>query len=187
LIGICFGLTFMLGMLMSGRRCSNCSAAGGNVLEQAVPICRFFFGGAVLPWLMIPWRGFCRGTGNMKLPSLMILSSAVCQIVLGGTLGLGPRPGPQFGMRGVARRLVIAYSISISVIGGIRFGTGGVVPKIRASYQARDVRRHPEIGRRLLLLAAAVGAHHQASSRICWRVSAPRSCRLRHRRPVDSC
>ena len=38
----------------------------------------------------------------MKLPSLMVLGSAVCQIILGGALGLGLRPVPQFGMRGVA-------------------------------------------------------------------------------------
>ena len=68
--------------------------------------------------------GILRGTGNMKLPSLMILSSAVCQIILGGTLGLGLGPIPQFGMRGVAAGSLIAYSISISVM--------GVVPVFRA-------------------------------------------------------
>ena len=77
---------------------------------------QIFFGGAVLPWLMNTLAGILRGTGNMKLPSLMILSSAVCQIILGGTLGLGFGPIPQFGMRGVAAGSLIAYSISISVM-----------------------------------------------------------------------
>jgi Na+-driven multidrug efflux pump len=73
-----------------------------------------------------------RGTGNMKLPSLMILCSAVCQIVLGGTLGLGLGPIPQFGMRGVASGSLIAYLISISVMGWYLFsGRGRVIPKIR--------------------------------------------------------
>ena len=45
----------------------------------------------------------------MKLPSLMMLSSAICQIILGGTLGLGLGPIPQFGMRGVAAGSLIAY------------------------------------------------------------------------------
>ena len=53
--------------------------------------------------------GILRGTGNMKLPSLMMLSSAVCQIILGGTLGLGLGPIPQFGMRGVAAGSLTAY------------------------------------------------------------------------------
>src|SRR5260370_24217321 len=76
--------------------------------------------------------GVLRGTGNMKLPSLMILSSAICQIILGGTLGLGLGPIPQFGMRGVAAGSLIAYSISISVMAWYLFsGRARVIPKIR--------------------------------------------------------
>src|SRR5260221_9066586 len=76
--------------------------------------------------------GVLRGTGNMKLPSLMILSSAICQIILGGTLGLGLGPIPQFGMRGVAAGSLIAYSISITVMAWYLFsGRARVVPKIR--------------------------------------------------------
>ena len=76
--------------------------------------------------------GILRGTGNMKLPSLMMLSSAVCQIILGGTLGLGLGPIPQFGMRGVAAGSLTAYLISISVMSWYLFsGRARVVPKIR--------------------------------------------------------
>ena len=76
--------------------------------------------------------GILRGTGNMKLPSLLMLSSAICQIVLGGTLGLGFGPIPSFGMRGVAAGSLIAYLISISVMGWYLFsGRARVVPKIR--------------------------------------------------------
>src|SRR6202044_3053422 len=93
---------------------------------------QIFFGGAVLPWLMNTMAGVLRGTGNMKLPSLMILSSAVCQIILGGTLGLGLGPIPQFGMRGVASGSLIAYAISITVMGWYLFsGRARVFPKIR--------------------------------------------------------
>jgi Na+-driven multidrug efflux pump len=76
--------------------------------------------------------GVLRGTGNMKLPSTMILSSAIWQIILGGTLGLGLGPIPQFGMRGVAAGSLIAYSISIAVMGWYLFsGRARVVPKLR--------------------------------------------------------
>jgi Na+-driven multidrug efflux pump len=68
----------------------------------------------------------------MKLPSLMILSSAAWQIVLGGTLGLGLGPIPQFGMRGVAAGSLIAYSISISVMAWYLFsGRARVTPSVR--------------------------------------------------------
>jgi O-antigen/teichoic acid export membrane protein len=52
----------------------------------------------------------------MKLPSLMVLGSAVCQIILGGTLGLGLGPIPQFGMRGVAAGSLIAFTISTAIM-----------------------------------------------------------------------
>jgi len=75
--------------------------------------------------------GVLRGTGNMKLPSLLILNSAVWQIVLGGTLGLGLGPVPQLGMRGVAAGALIAYSMNICVMGWYLFsGRARVVPKL---------------------------------------------------------
>jgi len=132
LIGICFGLTFMLGMLIFGPSLLTLLGGRGNVLAQAIAYVQIFFGGAVLPWLMNTMAGVLRGTGNMKVPSLMILNSAICQIILGGTLGLGLGPIPSFGMRGVAAGSLIAYSISISVMAWYLFsGRARVVPKIR--------------------------------------------------------
>jgi MATE family, multidrug efflux pump len=132
LIGICFGLTFMLGMLIFGPSLLELLGGRGKVLANAIGYAHIFFGGAVVPWLMNSMAGILRGTGNMKLPSLMILSSAVFQIILGGTLGLGLGPIPQFGMRGVAAGSLIAYLISISVMGWYLFsGRARVVPKIR--------------------------------------------------------
>src|SRR5215210_3102485 len=113
LIGICFGLTFMLIMLVFGPRLLEVLGGRGNVLVYAIGYVQIFFGGAVVPWLMI-------------------LCSAVCQIILGGTLGLGLGPIPQFGMRGVASGSLIAYLISLSVMGWYLFsGRGRVIPKIR--------------------------------------------------------
>src|SRR5881398_753220 len=132
LIGLCFGLTFMLGMLIFGPALLELLGGRGNVLTQAVAYTQIFFGGAVVPWLMNTMAGVLRGTGNMKLPSLMMLSSAVCQIILGGTLGLGLGPIPQFSMRGVAAGSLIAYLISIAVMGWYLFsGRARVIPRIR--------------------------------------------------------
>ena len=132
LIGICFGLTFMLVMLIFGPALLALLGGRGTVLANAVGYAQIFFGGAVLPWLMNCMAGVLRGTGNMKLPSAMILSSAVFQIILGGTLGLGLGPIPPFGMRGVAAGSLIAYLISISVMGWYLFsGRARVVPRIK--------------------------------------------------------
>jgi putative MATE family efflux protein len=116
LIGLTFGLTFTLLMLTFGPALLQLLGGRGNVLAQATGYTRIFFGGVAIAWLMNTLGGILRGTGNMKLPSLMVLGSALCQILLGGTLGLGLGPVPQFGMRGVAAGSLIAYSISLSVM-----------------------------------------------------------------------
>jgi putative MATE family efflux protein len=131
LIGLCFGLGFMLFMLLLGPSLLALLGGRGNVLAQAVSYVQIFFGGAVVPWLMNTLAGILRGTGNMKLPSAMILSSAICQVILGGALGLGFGPIPQFGMRGVAAGSLIAYLVSISVMGWYLFsGRARVMPRI---------------------------------------------------------
>ena len=109
LIGICFGLAFMLGMLIFGPALLELLGGRGSVLANAIGYSQVFFGGAILPWLMNSMAGILRGTGNMKLPSLMILSSAILQIIFGGVLGLGLGPVPQFGMRGVAAGSLMAF------------------------------------------------------------------------------
>src|SRR5256885_10809730 len=132
LIGICFGLVFMLGMLIFGPKLLELLGGRGNVLAQAVGYTQIFFGGAVVPWLMNTMGGILRGTGNMKLPASLMLLSATCQIIRGGILGLGFGPIPSFGMRGVAAGSLTAYLISISVMSWYLFsGRARVVPKIR--------------------------------------------------------
>src|SRR5262245_38016800 len=131
LIGICFGLVFMLGMLIFGPRLLELLGGRGNVLAHAIAYSQIFFGGAVIPWVMNTLAGILRGTGNMKLPSFLILLSASCQIVIGGALALGIGPIPSFGMRGVAAGSLIAFSLSISVMSWYLFsGRARVVPKL---------------------------------------------------------
>jgi putative MATE family efflux protein len=132
LIGLGFGVTFMLGMLIFGPQLLELLGGRGTVLANAIGYAQIFFGGAVLLWLLNTMAGILRGTGNMKLPSLLILNSAVCQIILGGTLGLGLGPIPRFGMRGVAAGSLTAYAISLSIMAWVLFsGRARVIPKIR--------------------------------------------------------
>src|SRR4030081_368711 len=132
LIGICFGLVFMLGMLIFGPSLLEMLGGRGKVLANAIGYVQIFFGGAIVPWLMNTLAGILRGTGNMKLPSLVILNAALCQIILGGTLGLGLGPIPQFGMRGVAAGSLTSYAISISIMGWYLFsGRARVIPRFR--------------------------------------------------------
>jgi Na+-driven multidrug efflux pump len=43
-----------------------------------------------------------RGTGDMRVPSLVLIGVAIVQVAVGGGFGLGLFGLPKFGMRGVA-------------------------------------------------------------------------------------
>ena len=132
LIGGCFGLTFTFMMLVFGYALLEMLGGRGEVLTRAIGYVQIFFGGGVIPWLMNTLVAILRGTGNMKLPSLIVLNSAVCQVILGGVLGLGLGPVPQFGMRGVAAGSLIAYSIGGAFMAWYIFsGRAGVTPVIK--------------------------------------------------------
>ena len=132
LIGGCFGLTFMLTMEIFGPRLLEMLGGRGEVLARAIGYVRIFFGGAVVLWLMNTLGAILRGTGNMKLPSLIILNSAACQIVLGGVLGLGLGPVPQFGMPGVAAGSLTAYSVGGAIMAWYIFsGRARVTPSFK--------------------------------------------------------
>jgi putative MATE family efflux protein len=115
MIGACFGLVFTVGMLVFGPRLLELLGGRGRVLSEAVGYVQIFFGGAVVPWMMNTLTSILRGTGNMRLPSALVLLSAAIQIVLGGALGLGVGPIPQFGMRGVACGTLIAFTTGSSI------------------------------------------------------------------------
>ena len=106
LIGVCFGLTFTLGMLIFGPALLELLGGRGNVLAHAIGYVQIFFGGAVVPWLMNTLAAILRGTGNMKLPSLIVLNSAVCQIILGGIAR--PRARTDTAIRHARRRRGLA-------------------------------------------------------------------------------
>ncbi len=116
LIGVCFGLAFMLGMLIFGPNLFATLGGRGRVLSEAIAYSEIFFGGAVIPWVLNTLAALLRGTGNMKLPSIIILNSALLQMILGGALGLGIGPIPQFGMRGVAAGTLIAFSVGVAIM-----------------------------------------------------------------------
>jgi len=67
----------------------------GNVLEQSIAYMRFFSRRRLALADEYQWREFWRGTGNMKAPSLMMLSSAVLsEIILAARSALGLARSP---------------------------------------------------------------------------------------------
>src|SRR5476651_2111270 len=111
IIGACAGLFFTAMMLAFGRQFFTLLGGRGRVLEAACDYAQVLFSGAVAIWLVNTLASVLRGTGDMRLPSATLIGTAVVQIVVGGTLGLGLFGLPQFGMRGVAAGQLAAFSL----------------------------------------------------------------------------
>jgi Na+-driven multidrug efflux pump len=98
-------------MLLLGRSFYALLGGSGEVLEQAVRYSQVLFSGAVSIWLVNTLASVVRGTGDMRVPSLVLVGVAIVQVAVGGGLGLGLFGLPKFGMRGVASGQLAAFTL----------------------------------------------------------------------------
>ncbi|WP_407167066.1 MATE family efflux transporter [Bradyrhizobium sp. ORS 111] len=111
MIGACAGLFFTVMMLCCGRMFYTLLGGRGGVLEQAMHYSQVLFSGAISIWLVNTLASVVRGTGDMRTPSLTLISVSLVQIAVGGVLGLGLLGLPSLGMRGVAAGQLTAFTL----------------------------------------------------------------------------
>jgi putative MATE family efflux protein len=107
-IGLAAGLTVTLTMLVFGPALFRLIGGEGPALRQATAFASVAFLGSAGVWLTNLLGAVLRGAGNMRVPSATIFVISALQVVVGGVLGLGLGPVPQFGMPGVATGQVVA-------------------------------------------------------------------------------
>jgi putative MATE family efflux protein len=126
-IGGTAGLLFSVGFVVFGAPILRTLGGSGEVLEQALVYAEIALAGAILTWLLNTSASIVRGTGNMRVPSLVLLAASGLQIVLGGALGLGIGPIPRLGLAGVASGLVVAQGLTmLYLLWFLRSGRGRV-------------------------------------------------------------
>ncbi|MBA7468698.1 hypothetical protein ES707_03951 [subsurface metagenome] len=111
MIGTSAGLFFTAMMLLLGPTFYSLLGGSGGVLEQAMHYSQVLFSGAVSIWLVNTLASVVRGTGDMRVPSLVLIGVAIIQVVVGGGFGLGLFGLPKFGMRGVAAGQLTAFTL----------------------------------------------------------------------------
>lgn len=114
-IGLVVGVVYSSLLMLFARPLLTLLGARGEVLELALTYARPLFASAFLIWLMNTLASVLRGSGNMKIPSLVIFSTALLQIALGGSLGLGLGPLPQWGLPGVAAGQILASAVAVGL------------------------------------------------------------------------
>jgi len=111
MIGTCAGLFFTVMMLAFGRQFYSLLGGRGGVLEQAVQYSQVLFSGAISIWLVNTLASVVRGTGDMRIPSVVLIAVAIIQVAVGGGFGLGLFGLPKLGMPGVAAGQLTAFSL----------------------------------------------------------------------------
>src|SRR5271154_6331910 len=82
-IGIFAGLLFSAGMLTFGPAIYRLLGASGAALDQALAYSNLAFLGSLAVWLTGMFMSIVRGGGNMRLPSVTMLTLLLVQAVLG--------------------------------------------------------------------------------------------------------
>lgn len=115
-IGIAAGLLTTLLILAAAPALYGALGGRDEALAEAVVFARVAFLGATGIWLLNLLGAVARGAGDMVVPSVTLLLTAVLQVVVGGALGLGLGPLPRLGMAGIALGQVVAASIGALVL-----------------------------------------------------------------------
>lgn len=116
-IAVTVGATFSVLLLTFAEQILGLMGGRDAVLSEALKFAHIHFSGIILIWVMNSLVGILRGTGNMVLPSVIMFTSAGCQIVFGGTLSLGLFGAPQLGIRGIAIGQLLGVALGVIVMG----------------------------------------------------------------------
>jgi putative MATE family efflux protein len=111
IIGLCAGLFFTVMMLTFGRQFYSLLGGRGGVLEQAMQYSHVLFSGAISIWMVNTLASVVRGTGDMRIPSVTLIVTAIVQVLVGGGFGLGLFGLPRLGMPGVAMGQLTAFTL----------------------------------------------------------------------------
>ena len=137
-IGGVIGLFFTLLFLSFGRPIYMLLGGTGAALAQALEYSNVVFLGVTAIWLNNTFAALIRGTGNMRVPSAILMSISLLQVLIGGAFGLGWGPAPRLGMAGVAIGLVAANFLgAVAFIAILRWGR----LRVRLSMSGTKLRR----------------------------------------------
>jgi putative MATE family efflux protein len=148
-IGVLGGVLYSLLFLAVKRPLFALLGGRGEVLSEALGYATVLFSGAIAVWLFNTLASIIRGTGNMRVPSLALVGSALLQIGLGGALGLGWLGLPRMGMPGVAAGQILAQALGAAgLFWYLRSGHG----RLRLRFAGMPLRR--ELFRDILKVGA---------------------------------
>jgi putative MATE family efflux protein len=132
LIAALLAALFMLALLGFGRGIFGAMGGRGAALEAALVYSNVLFSGALLIWFTNVLAAVVRGAGNMVLPSLMLLGTALLHLVLCPVLVFGWGPVAGLGVAGAAASTLAVNAVATLVMAAHLWRRDGAV-QLRAS------------------------------------------------------
>ncbi|HKU96377.1 MAG TPA: MATE family efflux transporter [Vineibacter sp.] len=111
LIAIGFGVLFTLLMRGFGPAIYSAMGARGTVLDLALRYSDTLFAGVTTIWLANTLLSIVRGTGNMAMPTAILLTTAAVQMALGYALTQGIGALPSSGIAGIGWSTILANGL----------------------------------------------------------------------------
>ncbi len=128
---------FTTGMLGFGRAVFGAMGGRGAALDAALAYSNVLFTGAIVIWSTNVLASIVRGAGNMLLPALMLLATALIHLVLCPVLVFGWGPLGGLGIAGAAVSTLSANAVAAVVMAAYLLRRDGAVQLQRAPWRLR--------------------------------------------------
>ena len=128
---------FMAVMLGFGRAVFGAMGGRGAALDAALAYSNVLFTGAIVIWSTNVLAAVVRGAGNMLLPSLMLLTTALIHLVLCPVLVFGWGPVGGLGIAGAAVSTLTANAVAAIVMAVYLLRRNGAVQLQRSPWRLR--------------------------------------------------
>ena len=135
LIAFAMAALFMAGMLGFGRAVFEAMGGRGAALDAALAYSNVLFTGALVIWSTNVLAAVVRGAGNMLLPSLMLLTTALIHVVLCPLLVFGWGPFGGLGIAGAAVSTLSANAVAAVVMAAYLLRRNGAVQLQRSPWR----------------------------------------------------
>lgn len=134
-IALALAVLFMVALLGFGRGIFGGMGGRGAALDAALAYSNVLFSGAVIMWFTNVLAAVVRGAGNMLLPSLLLLGTAVLHLALCPLLVFGWGPVPGLGIAGAALSTLLVNGASAVVMLAYLLKRDGAVQLQRAPWR----------------------------------------------------
>lgn len=111
LVALAFGVLSTAAVLAGGPWLYARMGGQGAALDAALTYSNWVFAGAVLVWVFNALSAVLRGTGNMRVPAVVVCVGTVALVPLSALLIFGAGPLPGLGIAGGALALLLYYAL----------------------------------------------------------------------------